>query len=207
MKLTSISIALSVLLVGALEAQTVHDVRGPTVADRGILLSRSDFSFSTVRRLAREYLEHDAKDAKIARLLMAPDEIGVTMNYGHGSPHNTYESTVADIARIGILKGPMARVLSVNGLAKISYFEDGKLTEEFLQGLGTADPTIFREGQDSFELLHFFLAVPTRTSPGANHLTLYFRATPQVSISSCIQLFKTLVALYEDKKRVHEHTF
>ena len=60
----------------------------------------------------------------------------------------------ADIIRVGPPKHPIARVLSINGNALLTYRNGDRVSEEVLHG---ADPTRFRVDGVDFELLHLVL--------------------------------------------------
>ena len=178
----SLSAAISIA-----SGQIVRDQRGPGIVDRGIAVPK--FSREEVKRMAQDFLQDEAKGASIARLLIAPDQASLVSNYGHGTPHNTYQSTVAEIEHAGMPKGPMARVLAIGGRAKLSYLEKGILTEEMLSG--SSDPTILRDGNHSYELLHFVLTQShLRGEP--YFLTLYLKASPNLSITSLSRIYTSL---------------
>jgi len=149
------------------------------------------FSRENVKRIAQDFLSREAKGASLARLTIATDQHSLDNNYGHGTPHNTYASTVADIERDGFPKGPLARLLSIGGFGKLSYLMDGTLSEDLLGS--SSDPVVLHESKYSYELLHFILGTPGQaSSPSAYDLRLFFRASPDVSIESCVRIFEAL---------------
>jgi hypothetical protein len=95
---------------------------------------------------------------------------------------------VDEISRHGPPKQALARVISINGNALLSYREGNTLTEEVLSG---SDPTRFRIGGVDFELLHLSLSTggPALAEDVRNSLVLYFRAKPKVSLSSTLAAF------------------
>jgi hypothetical protein len=176
-----------IVAISLASGQIVRDQRGSGIVDRGVVVS--NFSREEVKRMAQDFLQSEAKDTSIARLLIAPDQPTLLANYYHGTLHNTYESTVAEIEHAGMPKGPMARVLAIRGRAKLSYLEKGVLTEEML--FGSSDPTIFRDGNYSYELLHFVLT-QSHLRGNPYFLTLYLKASPSVSITSLSRIYSAL---------------
>jgi hypothetical protein len=176
-----------IVAISLASGQTVRDQRGPGIVDRGVVALH--FSREEVKRMAQDFLQGEAKGTSIARLLIAPDQASLVSNYAHGTPHNTYQSTMAEIERAGMPKGPMARLLAIGGRAKLSYLEKGALTEEVLPG--SSDPTIFRDGNYSYELLHFVLS-QSHLRGDPYFLTLYLKASPGVSINSLSRIYNSL---------------
>ncbi len=187
-RLVAIQLLIVIFAARTVSAQVVRDQRGAGIVDRGIVIGAT-FDHGQVRRQALEFLHQEAAGASIARLLIAMDEQSLERNYGHGTPNNTYSSTIADIDRIGIPKGPMARLLAIGGKGKLSYLENGIVTEEILSD--SPDPTIFHEGEYSYELLHFTLT-KSRLRGEPHFLTVYFKASPGVSMSNCVRIYKAL---------------
>jgi hypothetical protein len=170
-------------------ARTVHvikDQRGPGIIDRGVVVEV--FTHAEVERLAEEFLHGEAKGATIARLIISTDSEHLLENYSHGSPRSTFQEAVAEIDRHGMPRGPIARVLSVRGRTKISYLEDGNLSEETPDSV---DPAVFEEGAYSYELLHFNIN-QSRLAGDPWILTAYLKASPSVSIASCTRLYELL---------------
>ena len=170
--------------------QTEVEKKAAGIVDRGVVVPRSSFNLDQVRRMATDFLQNEAKGASIARLMIGPNALAVDQNYGHGAPHNnTYQSTVEGIKHNGFPSGPVARVLSVGGRAKISYWEGGQLTEDVLSG--TSDPTVLHEGRYAYEILHFILNYPLhQTILDRNvFVTIYLKASPTVSAASCARLY------------------
>ena len=184
--LTLLSVALCLGDVSAMTVQVLKDQRGPGIVDRGVVIPV--FTRDEVKRIAEEFLRDEAKGASIARLIIATDSQHLLENYSHDSPNVSYQEAAAEIERNGIPKGPMARVLSVHGRAKISYMEEGRLTEE---NLDSGDPTVFREGGYSYELLHFNIT-QSHLQGDPWFLTVYLKASPGVSIASCARIYEML---------------
>jgi hypothetical protein len=188
-----VSIAAGATLAGPLVGQVNVVLSPPGIVDQSIVIPKADFSLDRVRTLAQKFLqEHDGKSASLLRLLMVPDEASRANNLVHGIPGNTYASAVDLIRRAGGLpSGPLARLLVLNGGAKLSYLENGGLIEETLSG--ASDQTTIRDGNYSYEFLHFRL---TKPRPGLRadkyFLDVYFKASPSVSVSSCVRVFEAL---------------
>src|SRR5260221_8707840 len=95
----------------------------------------------------------------LLRVLIIPDEASRANNFVHGLPGNTYASTIDLIPRAGGLpSGPLARLLVLNGGAKLSYLENGGLIEETFSG--ASDQTTIRDSNYNYEFLHFRLTKP-----------------------------------------------
>jgi hypothetical protein len=183
-----------VVTLSVMSGQTVRDQHGPSILDRGVVVG--NLNREQAKYMAQDFLQQEGKRNSIARLIIGLDRYSVDMNYAHGTPHNTYASTVADVERAGFPKGPIARVLAIAGQAKFSYLENGHLTEEVLSGT-SGDPIVFHEGKYAYELLHFKLTAPR---PGAIRgdpyfLTVYLKAPPSVSLSSFIRIYRMLSKL------------
>jgi hypothetical protein len=186
-------IALGSILPSALFGQSKVRLSPPRVVDQSIVIPRADLNLDHVRTLAKKFLqEHDAKSATLLRLLMVPDEVSRANNLIHGLPDSTYASTVGLIRRAGgLLSGPLARLLVVNGGAKLSYLDHGALIEETLSG--ASEQTTIRDGIYSYELLHFRLTKPGPALRADKYfLNIYLKASPNVSVSSCVRVFQTL---------------
>jgi hypothetical protein len=159
------------------------------VEDRGIVVPASELNRERFEQLAKEFLKKEGQQPILQRLIVAPDKEALLANYVHGTPQDSPESTFLEIQQMGLPNGPLGRLLAVNGRAKLSYLDRDGLTARILDG--GSDPTVFREGGIAYELLHFNASkarVGTTIHPYS--LEIFLRASPRVSLASCVAITK-----------------
>jgi hypothetical protein len=91
--------------------------------------------------------------------------------------------------------GPLAQFIIMNGRAKLTYLENGELTETLLAG--TSDPTVL-EGHANYELLHFNLSKlgPASVAPHLYSLSVYLKTSPYISLMDCVLILDQLSHLF-----------
>ena len=162
----------------------------PAIRDRAVIVPPDRFTPSFIEELAHRFVR-DTATQKLARLTLAVDSDGLARTLFHPDIHATYESTIADIRTLRLPDVPVARVFVFNGSALLSYRDKQGYSERMIAG--TVNPLLLREHQTQFEILHFTLTPPgPALSPSAYSLAVYLKASPNVSISACEAVTKTL---------------
>jgi len=185
---SSVIRALMILAAVTTSAQIVIDRSSPDIVDRGQIEEFTSYDFVKQRAIA---FLRQTDPVAIRRLILAPNSDLLSYNYGHGALHNvSYQSTMEQIERDGLPKGPMARLLALGNIGKFSYFENGQLREEFIGA--NEDPTVFMDGDYRYELLHFTFSTPEGMPKDKYPVRLFFKASPNVSVSSAVRLYSRL---------------
>jgi hypothetical protein len=189
-------------------AQTIlREKEGAGVLERAVLLPPGQLDRSAATKLAREFLERYGADHTIINFLMGVDEMEVRASlYQHFTQTESIPSGrmqgltryVRAISELGPPKGPIARVLSINGNALLSYREGNTISEVILGG---SDPTRFKIEDVEFQLIH--LSFSKGTSAVADDvrysLRFYFRAAPRISIHCTIAATRRMESLLKIK--------
>ncbi len=193
-------LGLALISWGALCAQTVlREREGAGVIERAVIYPRGQLDRSSATILARQFLKRYGADHEIISILMGVDESEIRASLYSLSPTFTadpiasLDKYVEELRTLGPPKGPIARVLSINGDALFSYREGGAVYEEVLTG---TDPTRLIVDDVKFQLLHlsFSEASSAVAEPSRYRLTLYFLAAPRISISRTITATRMMLS-------------
>jgi hypothetical protein len=178
------------LFLGALSGHTDERVERYGISDNIILLARG-VSKADATVIAEKYL-HERRTASILRVTIGSDRQELLDNKGTGFPDSG--GLCMDIHRPS---HPMARLLSLNGGALMSYQPSKNTIEPAEQWLiaGTADPSLFKIGNTAYRLLHFWISGLPGTNFGTVNVTFYFQALSRPSVNEAKQLLSTMKKL------------
>ena len=179
---------LAISATSGLAAQTVvRSERDNGVVDVGIVIPPGEFRPAKIQKLAAHFLKLNDPALPLQRLIVATSQQALLESYYHGGPSPTAASTILEIQRTGTPTGPLARLLAVNGRAKLTLFENGALTDKILSG--ATDPTIFHDQGNDYQVLHFKLFGHGNEGDSGHRPSLrIFLKSSQISISSCIAI-------------------
>ena len=169
------------------------------------MFARSQFDRQSAIAVAREFLKRYAADHEIISVVLGVDQSEILSCFFSSYPPpldsgriESLDAHVEELRKVGPPKGPIARILSINGNALFSYREGSTVYEEVLSG---TDPTRLGVEGAQFHLLHlsFSKASPAVTESSRYQITLYFRAAPRISISKTVAATRTMLSRLRTK--------
>ena len=167
------------------------ELKSPRVLDRGMAVSREQFTAVNIKRLAQMFYKETAHEYALARLTIGPTKEQVIGSLWHLRPQTSYQDEAEKI-RSGTTASRVARVLIWNGAGVLSIREGETLSSEGLDAHRSM--IVLKQDGVPYELLHFVLSPngAPATPKDKYFLWVYFRATPPYSVSNCQALTKRL---------------
>jgi len=179
----------------------VVDVEVRAVVDRAIIIKPEEFNDAEVERVCRAFLAEFGPERGLRRLIVGTSEQVVRLALFKAwppppiaDPGRTHPSTPGDtlddfsravdeVRRLGLPRGPVARVIAIGPAALFTVRDANGYRERVLTG--GSDPTLMNDGSRSYRLLHFVVTVPGPALGRDYYATeLFYQANPEVCAAS-----------------------
>lgn len=203
-------------LIAIFVAATIHSGRAQVqhpwpnvecsrVVDQASIIRPEEFRSDELVQLCQDFLKRYGRDRGLRRLLIATRQETVNSASFHGTQRitertpteppsdseNAYNRTVAMIKYENLPHLPIARLIAIADAALLTVRDGPSYTERTLQG--TSDPTLMRDGNTSYRLLHFWVTVPRTAADKDSYATsIFLKANPEVSASSVARMTRRL---------------
>ena len=137
--------------------------------------------------MALQFLKSESALRSVYSVIIADRARVASAALVHGGLHgDNYAAAVAMIRDMGFPRGPIARLLGINGSAALSYRNGTEYREEMVQG--TADPNLFSIDGRSFQILHVFLVKTGFTLRNPFFLTIFAKSQKTLSARGAADL-------------------
>lgn len=164
-----------------------------TVLDRAIIVPKDQLALSRLLTSYKAYLSKIPPAIRIARITLGTSDEAVRSALLPVQFDNSYASAAADIADKKPVF-PIARIFVSDGAVRLTYRDSKGLIDKLVAG--THDPIQFQVNDTTFRLLHLWITPSgPAVKPPCSPLTLYFQASPTLSMESSRVLINRLAQL------------
>jgi hypothetical protein len=189
--LTPIYLVSLAVVPSAAAAEVLLDLEFGGVAQRNILMTRSEFSERTVTEAGIRLLNEKVGRVNLIRLLIATEPFDIARSLGvvldlHPDPYADAELL---FRKYGFPHHPIAQILATREGALLSFRDEKGLRERVIQG--KRDPTVFVVNRSSFRLVGL---APRQAS---STITFFLVTDARITLAGARAVARQLISLVQ----------
>jgi hypothetical protein len=186
--------------LGGFSQSVVYESEGGGILDGAVVVPKTEMSRAGAEARARRFLSQHGRTHSLMRLTIASDRAELQRSIVNPVRSASDDAFLAAARQAGLPKNGIARLIALRGAALFSFRDSDGLWQKLLAG--SSNPTILREGKDTYELLHFRLTRNAAALDDPDYLLdVYLKASDKLSSSGGVAITKRLQGLFQPSRR------